>query len=84
MAASRGKIGFIGIGAMGTPMAANLVKAGLTLVVYDIDMKRTSDFASRHKVEFAAILADVGLEFATVITVLPYIKAVLKSLFCEV
>ena len=29
------KIGFIGLGAMGGPMAKNLVKAGFELVVFD-------------------------------------------------
>ena len=31
------KIGFIGLGIMGKPMAKNLLKAGCTLTVYDID-----------------------------------------------
>ena len=31
-----GKVGFIGLGAMGGPMALNLVKAGFALVVNDI------------------------------------------------
>ena len=30
------KIGFIGLGIMGKPMAANLLKAGHTVVVYDV------------------------------------------------
>ena len=30
------KIGFIGLGVMGKPMAKNLVKAGYKLVVYDV------------------------------------------------
>ena len=30
------KIGFIGLGIMGKPMACNLMKAGHELVVYDI------------------------------------------------
>ena len=32
-----GQVGFIGLGAMGGPMAQNLVKNGFTLVVHDID-----------------------------------------------
>ena len=32
-----GKVGFIGLGAMGGPMALNLAKAGFALVVNDID-----------------------------------------------
>ena len=31
-----GKIGFIGLGIMGRPMAKNLIKAGYELVVYDV------------------------------------------------
>jgi 3-hydroxyisobutyrate dehydrogenase-like beta-hydroxyacid dehydrogenase len=34
-------IGFIGLGAMGGPMALNLAKAGFTLVVHDIDVSKT-------------------------------------------
>jgi len=30
------RIGFIGLGNMGGPMALNLIKAGHTLVVYDV------------------------------------------------
>lgn len=32
-----GKVGFIGLGAMGSPMALNLLKRGFSLVVHDID-----------------------------------------------
>jgi 3-hydroxyisobutyrate dehydrogenase-like beta-hydroxyacid dehydrogenase len=32
-----GKVGFIGLGAMGGPMALNLLKGGFSLVVHDID-----------------------------------------------
>ena len=31
------KIGFIGLGIMGKPMAKNLLKAGYSLIVYDIN-----------------------------------------------
>jgi len=83
MSTSAGKIGFIGIGAMGTPMAANLAKAGFRLVIYDIDAKRTSDFAWAHKAEVAPTLADIGLECTTVITMLPDDKAVREALCGE-
>jgi 3-hydroxyisobutyrate dehydrogenase-like beta-hydroxyacid dehydrogenase len=36
-----GKVGFIGLGAMGGPMALNLAKAGFGLVVHDIDAAKT-------------------------------------------
>ncbi|MGD2139442.1 MAG: NAD(P)-binding domain-containing protein, partial [Burkholderiales bacterium] len=35
-----GKISFIGLGAMGQPMASNIVKKGTSLTVYDIDPER--------------------------------------------
>jgi 2-hydroxy-3-oxopropionate reductase len=34
------KIGFIGLGIMGKPMARNLIKAGYSLVVYDLVQHR--------------------------------------------
>ena len=36
------KIGFIGLGIMGKPMAKNLLKAGHKLVVYDIQEARVT------------------------------------------
>ena len=33
---TQGKVGFIGLGIMGSPMAKNLLKAGYELIVYDI------------------------------------------------
>jgi 3-hydroxyisobutyrate dehydrogenase-like beta-hydroxyacid dehydrogenase len=37
-----GKVGFIGLGAMGGPMARNLIGAGTPLVVHDIDASKTA------------------------------------------
>jgi 3-hydroxyisobutyrate dehydrogenase len=42
-----GKVGFIGLGAMGGPMALNLVKAGFSLVVNDIDETKTARFKAK-------------------------------------
>src|SRR5258707_8044789 len=42
-----GKVGFIGLGAMGGPMALNLVKAGFTLVVNDIDAAKTEPLKAK-------------------------------------
>ena len=30
-------VGFVGLGMMGGPMAANILKAGYPLVIYDVD-----------------------------------------------
>ena len=42
-----GKVGFIGLGAMGGPMALNLAKAGFALVVHDIDAAKTEPLKAR-------------------------------------
>jgi 3-hydroxyisobutyrate dehydrogenase len=42
-----GKVGFIGLGAMGGPMALNLAKAGFALVVNDIDATRTGPLKAK-------------------------------------
>jgi 3-hydroxyisobutyrate dehydrogenase len=38
------KVGFIGLGSMGAPMARNLVAAGLDVTVFDIDLARMASF----------------------------------------
>lgn len=42
-----GKVGFIGLGAMGGPMALNLAKAGFALVVHDIDAAKTAPLKAK-------------------------------------
>lgn len=39
------KVGMIGLGAMGMPMAENLVKAGMTVYGYDVSMAQTESFS---------------------------------------
>jgi 3-hydroxyisobutyrate dehydrogenase len=80
MTGSTAKIGFIGIGAMGTPMAANLAKAGYKLVIHDADPKRAQTLAATREIEVAASLAEVGSLCETVITMLPDGKIVRKVL----
>lgn len=41
-----GKIGFIGLGIMGRPMAKNLIKAGYELVVYDVVAEAVSELVA--------------------------------------
>ena len=40
------KVGFVGLGQMGWPMASNLAAAGFSLVVYDGAPGRPAQFAS--------------------------------------
>ena len=42
-----GAVGFIGLGAMGRPMALNLVKHGFSLVVHDIDPSKVEPLSAR-------------------------------------
>ncbi len=80
MNSSMGKIGFIGIGAMGTPMAGNLAKAGYKLMIYDADPQRALALAATHEVEIAESLAALGTACQTVITMLPDGKIVRRVL----
>lgn len=83
MAPTLGKIGFVGIGAMGTPMVAKLAQAGLKLVIYDVDRERTKAFSATPGVEIAANLVELGRSSDVVITMLPDGKIVRKVLCGE-
>ena len=64
-------IGFVGLGNMGWPMAANLHAAGFSLVVRDADAARQARFAAEHA---GALTADWPAAFAVadiVVTMLP-------------
>ena len=64
------RIGFVGLGNMGVPMAANIARAGHELFVHDIDPARVEAFVAQHGGTGAAALS--GLATAEmVITMLP-------------
>jgi 3-hydroxyisobutyrate dehydrogenase len=52
-----GKVGFIGLGAMGGPMALNLVKRGFSLVVHDIDPAKAERLSARAAADSAEAVA---------------------------
>jgi 3-hydroxyisobutyrate dehydrogenase len=66
-----GRIGFIGIGAMGWPMAARLRAAGHDLAVFDVDAGRVTNFVARFGGTGADSPAAVGEGADIVITMLP-------------
>jgi len=68
-------IAFVGLGNMGGPMAANLVKAGYDVRGFDL-VESLRDAARQTGVKIAADLADAVSEAAVVITMLPHGKAV--------
>jgi 2-hydroxy-3-oxopropionate reductase len=64
------KIGFIGLGIMGKPMARNLLKAGYSLVVYDINNEAVGELVKDGAVE-AESSGDVASRSDVIITMLP-------------
>ncbi|UCF90209.1 MAG: 2-hydroxy-3-oxopropionate reductase [Desulfobacterales bacterium] len=64
------RIGFIGLGIMGKPMAQNLVKAGYQLVVHDINRGAVEEVAAGGAAA-AASSKEVAAQSDVVITMLP-------------
>ena len=64
------KIGFIGLGIMGKPMAANLLKAGHTVVVYDVIKENMEQMVKYGAIKGESAKAVAG-ECKIIITVLP-------------
>ncbi len=64
------KIGFIGLGIMGSPMAKNLIKAGRELVVYDVVAERVADVVAAGA-KAGSSARDVAAQTDVIITMLP-------------
>jgi len=66
------RIGFIGLGVMGTPMAGHIARAGYPLAVYDMDARAVERVkADNASVAVAANSAAVGAVSDVVFTMLP-------------
>ncbi|MBX6375240.1 MAG: NAD(P)-dependent oxidoreductase [Acetobacteraceae bacterium] len=65
------RIGFVGIGNMGWPMAANLVKAGFDVAVCDVAPGRAAQFAAEVGGRAAASAAEAARDADCVITIVP-------------
>ncbi len=63
-------IGFVGTGTMGIPMIANLMKAGFSVLAYDVRPEALEE-ARRRGAAGAASSAEVARDCALVITMLP-------------
>jgi 3-hydroxyisobutyrate dehydrogenase len=72
------KIGFVGIGNMGSPIAGHLVKKGFDVTVYDIRPEVVMAFVAQHGGRAAASLVDAAHGMDAVITMLPDDKVVRK------
>ncbi len=78
-------IGFIGLGNMGNPMAANLVKAGHVVTGFDL-AQASLDLAKENGLEIAVSLADAAVGKDVVITMLPagqHVLSVYKDVLDE-
>jgi len=64
------RVGFIGIGNMGWPMAGHIARAGHSLSVYDLDAEKSARFAREHACRAAGHLGEVA-ENEITITMLP-------------
>ncbi|NLY91101.1 MAG: 2-hydroxy-3-oxopropionate reductase [Firmicutes bacterium] len=64
------KIGFIGLGIMGKPMAKNLLKAGYQLVVYDLNQAAVEEVVAAGAAPGTSPM-DVASQVEIVITMLP-------------
>ncbi len=76
------KIAFIGLGAMGAPMASNIIKKGTKLSLYDVDLKKIKKIS-----KFDGLIKD-NLELAVhnakiVITMLPATEDVKEVMLGE-
>jgi 3-hydroxyisobutyrate dehydrogenase-like beta-hydroxyacid dehydrogenase len=71
MEASDRRVAFCGLGIMGGPMAANLVRAGFELSVYTRTREKADSFAAEHGATAAATPREAADGASTVITMVP-------------
>jgi 3-hydroxyisobutyrate dehydrogenase len=76
MSASLKRIAFAGIGNMGWPMAANLVKAGFEVTVCDVVPDRAASFATETGAKAAATPAEAAAGADCVVMIVPTSKQV--------
>ena len=70
------KVGFVGIGRMGYPMAGHLVKAGFEVIVVDINPQVVEKFTAEHAATSTNSLSELAQSTDVVITMLPTSKIV--------
>lgn len=77
------KVGFVGIGNMGSPMAAHVIKGGFDVAVHDIRPEAVSIFVERHGGRAAESLHRLADGADAVITMLPNDKIVREVILGE-
>ncbi len=76
------KIGFIGLGIMGKPMAKNLIKAGHELIVYDLN-KASIDDVCASGASAAKDIPSLAAQCTLILTMLPNSPHVKKAVLGE-
>ena len=65
------RIGFVGLGIMGRPMAGNLMEAGHELVLYNRTRQKAEELAKESGAGVAGSLKEVAGSSDVIITMLP-------------
>jgi len=65
------RVGFVGLGKMGRPMAARLIGAGIELVVFDVRPDAVADFICTCGGRPATKLGDLAAQSDAIVTMLP-------------
>ena len=74
-------VGFIGLGNMGVPMAANIRRGGYEVIGFDLDPARAKAFAQEHNARATDQLAELGKACDAIVTMLPTGREVRDALF---
>jgi len=74
-------VGWIGIGNMGWPMARNAKRAGIDVVVYDVDQGRMGKFAEEFDAKRAPTLRALAETSDVIVTIVPDGKVVRRICF---
>ena len=69
--AKRERVAFLGLGIMGAPMAANLVRAGFDVIVWNRTRSRAERFVADHDARMAATPAEAAAEADMTVTMVP-------------
>jgi 3-hydroxyisobutyrate dehydrogenase-like beta-hydroxyacid dehydrogenase len=77
------RVAFIGLGIMGAPMAANLVRAGFEVSVYTRTREKAERFAAEHGARAAATPAEAAAEADALVNIVPDSPQVEEVLFAE-
>jgi 3-hydroxyisobutyrate dehydrogenase-like beta-hydroxyacid dehydrogenase len=64
------KVGFIGLGNMGFPMAINLSKKGYEVLASDVDHSKETE-TSKHNIKFYKNIGDIAKNVNVIVTMLP-------------